>query len=138
MFTVSVFPPGHTSSPPVEEMYAQVDKTKKKKPEAPQRPQKKGFRGLFNKKDKQKDQAQKGIYKCDVVFRYKIFISQFHSLYISNTNTLTTYVDTLVEMGEQHNHSKVVFLLPPDKIKITYIDTEKKTEQKTNIGIYFV
>ena len=25
---------------------------------------------------------------------------------------------------EQHNHIRVVFLLPPDKIKITYIDTE--------------
>ena len=33
-------------------------------------------------------------------------------------------------MGEQHNHIKVVFLLPPDKIKITYIDTEKKHEQR--------
>ena len=30
---------------------------------------------------------------------YKIFISHFHSLYISYTNTLTTYVDILVEMG---------------------------------------
>ena len=31
--------------------------------------------------------------------RYKICISQFHSLYIWNNNTLTTYIDTLVEMG---------------------------------------
>ena len=30
---------------------------------------------------------------------YKIFISHFHSLYISYTNTLTTYVDIFVEMG---------------------------------------
>ena len=59
---------------------------------------------------------------------YKIFMSQFHSLYISNNNTLTTYIDILVDMGEQHNHIKVVFLLPPDKIKIIYIDREKKTE----------
>ena len=28
--------------------------------------------------------------------------------------------------GEQHNHIKVVFLLPPDKIKSTYIDREKQ------------
>ena len=37
------------------------------------------------------------LYQSDT--RYNIFISQFHSLYILNTNTLTTYIDTLMEMG---------------------------------------
>ena len=57
---------------------------------------------------------------------YKIFISQFHYLYISNNNTLTTlywYTCGNGGGGEQHNHIKVVFLRPPDKIKTTYIDT---------------
>ena len=63
--------------------------------------------------------------------RYKIQdIYYFHSLYISNNNTLTTYIDILVEIGEQHNHIRVVFLLPPDNIKITYIDTERKRNEQ--------
>ena len=40
--------------------------------------------------------------------------------------------DILVEIGGgegQHNHIKVVFLLPPDKTKIAYIDTERKTNR---------
>ena len=58
----------------------------------------------------------------------KIFISQFHSLYISFTYTLTKFLYILVEMGEATwpqwaDHIKVVFLLPPDKTKITYIVT---------------
>ena len=36
----------------------------------------------------------------------------------------------LLKWGEQHNNIKVVFLLPPDKVKIAYIDTERKKEQR--------
>ena len=44
----------------------------------------------------------------------------------------------LVEMGEQHNHIRVVFLLLPDNITITYINTctEKKKKKKKKIYIY--
>ena len=57
---------------------------------------------------------------------------------ISYTYTLQKYMYIIVEMGEQHNHSKhttcskVVFPLPPDKTKITCIAREKK-EQESHV-----
>ena len=38
--------------------------------------------------------------------------------------------------GQQHNHIMVVFLLPPDNIKITYIDTERKRNENEQRIIY--